>query len=361
MSFLSSGAILITGGAGFVGSNLAIGLKKRFPGLSIIALDNLKRRGSEFNVPRLLDFSIQFIHGDVRNQEDLINLPKAPSLIIECSAEPSVMAGYAGSHAYMINSNLSGSINCFELARHHHAAIIFLSTSRVYPHEQINKLIFDETANRFELDDQSRLPGISHRGVAENFPIHGRRTLYGATKYASELLLTEYSDMFNIPYVINRCGVIAGPWQMGKIDQGVFALWMAAHVFKHSLRYVGYGGMGKQVRDVLHIDDLLELIIYQTTNMASVQSKTYNVGGGTANAISLRELTQLCREISGNEIHIESDLSNRPGDVKWYITDNSYVMKDTSWNVKANTERIMTNIWEWIRRHETELKPYLRC
>ena len=84
----------------------------------------------------------------------------------------------------------------------------------------------------------------------------GARTLYGATKLAAEHLLAEY----DVPWVVNRCGVIAGPWQMGKVDQGVFTYWALAHHFGRDLRYIGYGGTGKQVRDLLHVDDLVELV-----------------------------------------------------------------------------------------------------
>ena len=129
--------LLITGGAGFVGSNLALDFKKNNPETHIIALDNLKRRGSELNLPRLKEDGIEFIHGDIRNKEDLEGTGKA-DLIIECSAEPSVMAGYNSSPEYLINTNLLGTVNCLEYARKCDADVVFLSTSRVYPVRTIN-------------------------------------------------------------------------------------------------------------------------------------------------------------------------------------------------------------------------------
>ena len=122
-------SILITGGAGFVGSNLAVSLKKKYPALRIIVLDNLKRRGSELNIPRLKNYGIEFIHGDIRNPEDL-ELNFKIDLMLECSAEPSVLSGYDTNPRYIINTNLIGTVNCLELARRNKTDIIFLSTSK---------------------------------------------------------------------------------------------------------------------------------------------------------------------------------------------------------------------------------------
>lgn len=236
--------VLITGGAGFVGSSLGLGLAQRYPDWKITALDNLKRRGSELNLPRLKQAGIEFIHGDVRNREDLDPVAMEPDLILECSAEPSVLAGYA-SPGYVLETNLVGTINCLELARQTQADFIFLSTSRVYPIAHLNALKFAETETRFQLLDEQILPGVSSQGISEEFPLDGVRSLYGSTKLASELLIAEYGDTYGMRTLINRCGVLTGPWQMGKVDQGVFALWMSAHYFQKLLKYIGYGGNGK--------------------------------------------------------------------------------------------------------------------
>jgi CDP-paratose 2-epimerase len=133
--------ILITGGAGFVGSNLALFLKKNLHGSTVTCFDNLKRRGSELNLTRLKEAGIQFFHGDVRNAEDFEAAPQF-DLMIECSAEPSVLAGINSSPSYVLNTNLMGTINCLEEVRKNRAALIFLSTSRVYPFKAINKQVF---------------------------------------------------------------------------------------------------------------------------------------------------------------------------------------------------------------------------
>ncbi len=124
--------ILITGGAGFVGSNLAMHLARRHPDWSVTALDNLHRKGSDLNLSRLEEAGVRFVRGDVREPADLAAAP-APDAIVECSAEPSVMSGVDGSTAYLVHTNLTGAYNCLELARESGARMVFLSTSRVYP------------------------------------------------------------------------------------------------------------------------------------------------------------------------------------------------------------------------------------
>lgn len=345
---------LITGGAGFVGSALGLGLAQRYPDWQITALDNLKRRGSELNLPRLKQAGIQFIHGDVRNIEDLDPVALQPDLILECSAEPSVLAGYA-SPGYVLQTNLVGTVNCLELARQTQADFIFLSTSRVYPIAYLNALEFTETETRFQLLEQQSIPGVSSQGISEEFPLNGARSLYGATKLASELLVAEYADAYGLRTIINRCGVLTGPWQMGKVDQGVFALWMAFHYFQRSLKYIGYGGTGKQVRDFLHVSDLVDLIDIQIYRLEELKGLTFNVGGGANNTLSLYETTQLCQEITGQQIPITPVSDTRSGDVPIFITDSCKVMSATGWKPQKDAKTTLTEIYEWIHQYKQQV------
>jgi CDP-paratose 2-epimerase len=347
--------VLITGGAGFVGSSLGLGLAQLHPDWRIIALDNLKRRGSELNLLRFQQAGIQFIHGDVRNPEDLDPLALQPDLILECSAEPSVLAGYT-SPGYVLQTNLVGTINCLELARQTHADFIFLSTSRVYPIAYLNALNFIETETRFQLTEQQPILGATSQGIAEEFPLDKARSLYGATKLASELLIAEYAEAYGIRTLINRCGVLTGPWQMGKVDQGVFALWMAFHYFQKSLKYIGYGGTGKQVRDFLHVADLLDLIDLQLDQFTQLKSQTFNVGGGVNNTLSLYETTQLCQEITGHIIPIDSIPENRVGDMPIFMTDCRKIINLTGWTPKRDAKMTLTDIYQWICDYELQVK-----
>ncbi len=347
--------ILVTGGAGFVGSNLAISFKRKYSKARVIVLDSLKRRGSETNIPRLKEEGINFIHGDIRSPEDLIFNTRV-DLLIECSAEPSVLAGFGNNPAYIINTNLLGTVNCLELARKDKADIIFLSSSRVYPYEKINSIKTLERPTRFEWKANQHITGWSKDGLDVNFTTQGAKTLYGATKLASELILTEYLKMYGLKGVINRCGAIAGPGQFGKVDQGVFTLWMLAHYFKKDLNYIGFGGKGKQVRDILHVDDLFELIDLELSALGRISGRVYNVGGGRKVSLSLLETTQICEKITGNKIKIGREFVNRPGDIPIYLTDNRKVQAELGWYPKRNPERLLGDIYEWIRINANWLK-----
>ncbi|HNX90941.1 MAG TPA: NAD-dependent epimerase/dehydratase family protein, partial [Candidatus Omnitrophota bacterium] len=221
--------VLITGGAGFVGSNLAVHLEENEPEYNIVCFDNLKRHGSEHNLERLKEHGIRFVHGDIRNKEDFSEAGKF-DIMIECSAEQSVPSGHDGSPQYMINTNLTGAINCFEAARSNNAVTIFLSSGRIYPMDVINGLSYYEKSTRYELKSPQKIAGVSSNGFSEQFPINGVRSMYGATKIAAEFLLKEYIHAYGMKGVINRCGVTTGPWQTGKADQGFAVLWVASHM-----------------------------------------------------------------------------------------------------------------------------------
>jgi CDP-paratose 2-epimerase len=266
--------VLITGGAGFVGSTLAIAIRRAHPGTTVIAFDNLRRRGSEMNLPRLKAEGVRFVHGDVRSLADLAAIRPAPDLILECSAEPSVLAGYGGSPEYLIHTNLTGCFHCLEIARQSKADFLLVSTSRVYPVAPINGLCFEETETRFRLRPGQSVAGASEFGISEEFPLHSARSLYGMTKLAAELMVAEYGDAYGIRFVIDRCGLLTGPWQMAKADQGVVAFWVAAHCLNRGRKYFRFGGTGKQVRDFLHIDDFAILCWTRSPTSMLMQAGT---------------------------------------------------------------------------------------
>jgi len=351
--------ILITGGCGFVGSSLSIALKTKYPGYTIIAFDNLKRNGSELNINRLKEAGIIFMRGDVRNKRDLDNI-ELVDLIIHTAGETSVLAGLNSSSDYLFETNLNGTINCLNLALKFKAAFLFLSTSRVYPIKDINSINYVESDTRFEIAPDQVLKGISKYGIAENFPLLGNgRSLYGVTKLSLELIINEYNELFGLKSVVNRCGVITGPWQMGKIDQGVIVLWVAKHFWKGELSYFGYGGEGKQVRDILHVNDLINLIDYQIHNLDAMNGNTFNVGGGRDISVSLQELTTLCQEITGNIIEIKKVEQTRAADIRTYITDNTKVSEATGWRPVIPPGKIVTDIFEWIKNNENSLAHIL--
>jgi CDP-paratose 2-epimerase len=350
--------ILITGGAGFVGSNLAIQFKQYFTDCQVTALDSLARRGSELNLPRLASAGVRFVHGDVRNREDLASVSRF-DLLIDCAAEPSVTSGTNGSPDFVINTNLVGTINSLDAARREAAAFIFVSTSRVYPIEKLNNIAYRESESRFVWTADNGHIGVNEHGISEEFSLDGARSFYGASKLAAELMVKEYAYQWNLPAVINRCGIVAGPWQMGKVDQGVVTLWVARHHFRRPLAYIGFAGSGKQVRDLLHIDDLFELLVRQFDCRHLWDGRSYNIGGGPDVSVSLTELTRLCQEATGQHVAIDSVPQTNNVDVRIYLTDSRKAGADFAWLPRRNACDIVRDINDWICQHQSQLAPIL--
>ena len=350
---MSGKRILVTGGAGFVGGTLAVALARA--GHAVTAFDNLQRRGSELNLPRLRDAGVEFVRGDVREPAALDRLPRH-DVLLECSAEPSVLAGYGDDRA-MFESNLGGAYNCLQSARRDGAQLIFLSTSRVYPIGVLTAAAIEERATRLAFAAAQTVPGLSEHGVAEDCPLAGARTFYGATKLAAELLIEEYRAAYGLVATVNRCGVIAGPWQMGKVDQGVFTYWMLAHHYGRPLRYLGFGG--KQVRDLLHVDDLVALVALQIADPPRWDGRTFNVGGGLERSLSLLEATRLCAEITGRDIAVASDPDPRPGDVPAYVSDCRALHAFSPWRPRRTPRAVLEDIHAWVRANEGELAAAL--
>lgn len=351
--------LLITGGCGFIGSSLALNFKEKYESVKVSVLDNLRRRGSELNINIIKKAGVEFIHGDIRNIDDLREVGDFDCLI-ECSAEPSVLTGYGGTPRYALDTNLSGTVNCLETARERGADFIFLSTSRVYPYELLSGLSIVERQTRFELDRTQTVPGASDSGISEEFPMTGPRSLYGATKLASEFLITEYESMYGMRAVVNRCGLVAGPGQFGKVDQGVVALWLARHYWRQELEYIGFNGSGKQVRDILHVRDLFDLIDIEVVEIEKYKGNTYNVGGGKENSLSLLEMTQVCEQLTGNRLKIGRQSIERPADLPVYISDISKVSRETGWRPRSAPESVFGEVHEWVRVNEQGLLEVLR-
>lgn len=350
--------IIVTGGCGFLGSSLCLKLKEKYPKYSIVAFDNLKRRGSELNLIDLTSKNIEFIHGDIRNVEDLESIGDF-DVLVDASAEPSVTSGLDNNPNFVINNNLYGSINCFNLCLKNNAKLIFVSTSRVYPIDEVNSISFYEEQTRFSIAELQNKIGVTKLGISEKLSLSGPRSFYGSTKLSAEILIQEYSEFYGIKASIIRFGVIAGPRQMGKIDQGVATLWMAKHYWKKELKYIGFNGSGKQVRDILHINDAIDLIDFQIHNIELFNNKIFNVGGGLSNSLSLLEMTMICEDITGNKIKINSEKENRSADMRIYITDNTKIQNEINWIPKHNVNTIFEDIFYWINSNESKLKKIL--
>lgn len=353
--------ILVTGGCGFIGSHVALHLREN--GHKVAVMDNLVRRGGERNISVLERRGVSFFHGDVRNPEDLINLPTSIELICDTSAQPSVVSGYANP-LFDINNNGLGAICILEYARPRRIPLIFWSSNRVYGADRLNALPRRETPTRFEYDLEAwnRLP-VERRptgfhpvyGVSEEFSIDGgQRSIYGLSKLIADAACQEYAQAYDIPVVVNRFGVVSGVGQFGHADQGWIVWWAIAHWFNLPLTYLGW--QGKQVRDILFVEDMLSLLDRQLSELATFRGEVFNLGGGAANTISLCEATKFMREIASRSTSITYSDQARQGDIVLYWTDNRKAERKLAWTPRTDLRAGFTSIFGWIRENEAELR-----
>ena len=337
--------ILITGGCGFVGTNLALYLNKR--NYKITTLDNLTRKGSRYNLKLLNKKKIKNYNLDITNYLKISKLPKF-HLIIDCCAEAAVELS-KNNFDKVINTNLIGTINILKKAKKDKSKMIFLSSSRVYPIKEMNNIIKKKYLNK-------KLP--INKMFNEESKIDGPKTIYGLTKLASEMFIEEFSYAFGLKYIINRCGVISGPLQFGKQDQGFVSLWIWRHIMKKKLSYIGYGGMGHQVRDVLHIDDLCNLIYKQIKKIKSINNILFTVGGSKKSNISLNQLTKICKKITNNNLKISKIAKTSIYDIPYFITDNNKVSNTYNWKPKKNIFDIVKDTYAWLQNNKSDLIKY---
>jgi CDP-paratose 2-epimerase len=352
--------ILILGGAGFVGSSLANLFKQSYANCAVVAFDNLRRRGSELNLRQFKQKGIDFVHGDIRCPDDLQDLDGDFDLVIEASAEPSVHAGSSGKGIqYLTNTNLGGTLNFLEFVRERSVPSVFLSTSRVYAIKALRGIPLRSEGHRFKVVPSETILGLTGDGINEAFPVtgHGFRSLYGTTKLAAEMFIEEYAETFKTPVVINRCGVIAGPGQFGKTDQGVFTLWVARHVFGGALQYTGFGGDGHQVRDLLHPRDLFALIEKQVPIIDRHRGSVFVVGGGMSGSVSLKEYTEICQSLTGEVLRIGSQPQTAEVDVPWYVSDSSRAQQCFDWQPRIGPAAIAADIHDWLQQNKVQLQP----
>jgi CDP-paratose 2-epimerase len=338
--------ILVTGGCGFVGANICLHLKKRKH--NIFSLDNLSRRGSSFNLKVLKKNNIKNFNIDISNYNKIKKLTKF-DLIIDCCAEAAVEVSKNEINR-VINTNFIGTLNVLKKIKKDKSKILFISSSRVNSIEEINNIVKKKfLKNKLKITKK----------IDENFSTLKPKSIYGLTKLASEMLIEEFSYAFKIKYIINRCGVIAGPLQFGKVDQGFVSLWIWNHIIKKKLKYIGYGGNGHQIRDILHIYDLCDLIELQIKNFNKNNNALFTVGGSKNSYTSLIELTKKCEKITKNKIKFSKQSKSSIYDIPYFITDNSKIQRTYNWKPKRNMNQIIKDTYNWLIVNKKQLKKYL--
>jgi CDP-paratose 2-epimerase len=348
--------LFITGICGFVGSSLAKRLIEQVPGIEICGLDNLLRPGSEMNRSELARLGIRFVHGDLRMPSDLEAI--GPNdWVIDAAAHPSVLAGVDGrsSPRQLAEHNLIGTLNILDYCRQYKAGLILLSTSRVYSVRDLAGLAVKEKNGAFELDETKiTATGVTQEGISETFPTRQPISLYGATKLASETMAREYGYSFDFPVWINRCGVLAGAGQFGTAEQGIFSYWLHAHAARMPLRFIGFGGLGYQVRDALHPDDLADLLRIQLEKTPPADA-TFHASGGLANSMSLAQLTDWCNQRFGPHAP-QADHRPRPFDIPWLVMDSRAAADTFGWTPKRSITSILDEIAEHVGKNPGWLK-----
>ena len=339
--------IFISGACGFVGSELALGLRSL--GYEVSGCDNFSRPGSELNQERIEAAGVEFWRGDVRDEKDLERV-RGVDWVIDAAANPSVLAGVDGktTSRELLEHNLWGTVNLLEVCKRENAGMILLSTSRVYSIPALCALPVEAEKGAFVLREQSSAAGP--RGLTEGFSTAAPVSLYGASKLASEQLALEYGAAFGFPVWIDRCGVMAGAGQFGKPDQGIFSYWIHSWARKAPLKYIGFDGTGHQVRDCLHPQDLLELLVKQMAAGQEGKERICNVSGGAASAMSLRQLSDWCTEEFGPH-EVAVDLSPRPFDLPWVVLDSARAEALWDWKPRRSVSDICAEIARHAREH----------
>ena len=337
---MKSKSILVTGGCGFVGTNLSIYLKRELKNFSVYSVDNLEKTYSKFNLDilkknRIINYKIDI------SSDKFLKIKKKFSFIIDCSADPAVENSRKDSKNVFKN-NLKTTLNILEKSKKDKSNLIFISSSRIYPIDESNKKF--KYKNNSYYDERTNTNGI--------------KTLYGFTKYASELLIKEYSYIFNIKYIINRSGIITGPLQFGKVEQGLISLWLWKHLKNLKLDYIGYEGRGSQIRDILYVDDFSSLIKKQILTFSRINNQLFCIGGGKKNSLSLKQLTKKCQKITNNYPHIGSVTKTSKYDIPFFISSNKKIKKFYDWSPKTNINDILKKNLMWLKKDYKKIKKF---
>ena len=339
--------ILITGGAGFIGSNIAKNYIEK--GDKVIIFDNLSRNRSQYNLNWLKEIgNFDFIKGDIddKNQVNkLLENNKDIDILYHQAAQVAVVLSIKNPRKDF-NSNALGTFNILEAVRKYTpgAIVIYPSTNKVYG--ELGELRMEEKNKRYEFTNKKYKGGINE---SHNLDFHSP---YGCSKGAADQYVRDYARIFGLKTITFRQSCIYGYRQMGIEDQG----WVAWFIIKLILgNPVTLFGTGKQVRDILFIDDLVNAYQMAIDNVNKTSGQIYNMGGGYKNSLSLLELIDLLEDISGNRL--EYSFSNwRLGDQKIFITDTSRAQKDFGWEPKMSKREGIKKLYKWLKENRNIFK-----
>ena len=337
---------LITGGAGFIGSNLAERLLRE-PVIRVRGVDNLSRPGVRHNLTwlRSLDCShrLEIIKGDVRDACAIQQAARGASEIYHLAAQVAVTSSVADP-ASDFAVNALGTFNVLEAARNsgRDHFLLFTSTNKVYG--SLEGVSVQVAGTRYIAEDRA-FTGVKE---SERLDVHSP---YGCSKGAADQYVRDYARIYDVPTVVFRMSCIAGPRQFGNEDQG----WVAHFLYSVLTgRRITIYGNGFQVRDVLHVHDLIDAMLAARANLSTTRGEIYNLGGGIARVASVIEMLQRIEEITGSPLDLEYP-HTRPGDQPLYISDTTKLQTHTGWQPTRSLDRILQDIHAFWRSNRAAI------
>ena len=332
---------LMTGGAGFIGSNYVHRLIQR--GEHVTIFDNLSRAGAPRNIDWLKsqfgDDAVRLIVGDVRRADEIAEAAKNADIIVHLAGQVAVTTSVTNPREDF-ESNALGTFNTLEAARASGRDPIFIyaSTNKVYG--GMDDVALSEDATRWLYAD------LEH-GCPETQPLDFHSP-YGVSKGAGDQYVRDYARIYGLRSVVFRQSCIYGPRQFGIEDQGWLA-WMT--IAAVTGRQITVYGDGKQVRDVLHVEDLLNAYDAAVENIDVARGQIYNMGGGTRNVMAIwAEFGPILERLLGKKIEV-ARADWRPGDQKVFYADFRKAQRELGWEPKIDLEEGIKRLFEWVKKN----------
>ncbi|HSH39730.1 MAG TPA: NAD-dependent epimerase/dehydratase family protein [Chthoniobacterales bacterium] len=332
--------VMITGGSGFLGCNLA----HRFcsDGQPVLLYDNLSRAGVEQNAAWLRETHgdlVQVQVADIRDAQALGDAAQRSCAVYHLAAQVAVTSSLTGPiNDFEINAR--GTLNLLEALRgmSNPPPIVFTSTNKVYG--SLDDVALRLNKHRYEPDDEQ----IRANGIGENQPLDFYSP-YGCSKGAADQYILDYARTFGLPAVVFRMSCIYGPHQFGTEDQGWVAHFLIQAMNK---RPITLYGDGKQVRDVLFVEDLVDALLLARKNIRTLSGQVFNLGGGAQNTTSLLELLDVIGELDGKKPRVSWG-NWRPGDQRYYVSNFSKFQTATGWKPKVGMREGVGRLHAWLR------------
>jgi len=331
-------AVLITGGAGFIGTNLADCLLSQ--GRRVCIYDSLARAGAERNLRWLHarhGTRLQVIEADIRDAELLRRATTDVGTVFHFAAQVAVTTSL-GKPDEDFAVNAAGTLTLLEALREHGraAGLIFTSTNKVYG--ALDDIQLNVSASRYYPTGELARTGIDeHRTLSFSSP-------YGCSKGAADQYVLDYARSYGLPSVVFRMSCIYGPHQHGTEDQG----WVAHFLIRAAEdKPIAIYGDGRQVRDLLHVGDLARALIAAEDCLPALAGEAFNIGGGPGNAISLNELLEYIAVLRGVRPRVRYD-AWRVGDQRWYVSDCRKFARATGWRPTTGVADGVRHLHEWL-------------